>query len=107
VFVTLLFAPGSPFEPGPPRDTSLNDKLRLTDGEIAILLPLCLPMPDKSLAIATVRPNSPPLSGTAARSPAHLPGGFIPTAGGNHFKIVNEPRGLDNLLTRQMPLPPN
>ena len=40
------------FELGPLRDTELNDKLRLTDEEIATLSPLRLPVVNKPLAIA-------------------------------------------------------
>src|SRR6185437_1609749 len=49
------------FELGPLRDTVLNDKLRLTDDEIATLSPLRLPGVNKPLAIAYGTAELPPL----------------------------------------------
>jgi arylformamidase len=96
------------FELGPIRDTNLNDKLRLTDDEIAMLSPLRLPMADKPLAIAYGTAELPPLVADsrnlhARRSAAHLPGTLIPVAGGNHFTIVNELRDERGILTRHLP----
>jgi arylformamidase len=97
------------FELGPLRDTSLNDKLRLTDDEIEALSPLRLPPVDKPLAIAYGTAELPPLVSDsrqlhALRSAAHLPGALIPVPGANHFTITNELRDQDGLLTRHLSL---
>jgi arylformamidase len=93
------------FELGPLRDTSLNDKLQLTDEEIVSLSPLRLPPIDKPLAIAYGTAELPPLVSDsrdlhALRSAAHLPGALIPVPGANHFTITNDLRDQDGLLTR-------
>jgi arylformamidase len=95
------------FELGPLRDTSLNEKLRLTDEEIAILSPLRLPMIDKPLAITYGTAELPPLVADsralhARRSAAHLPGPLIPVPNGNHFTIVHELRDQYGMLTRNL-----
>jgi arylformamidase len=96
------------FELGPLRDTNLNERLRLTDTEIATLSPLRLPMAGKPLAIAYGTAELPALVADskdyhARRSAAHLPGALIPVAGGNHFTIVHELRDEQGVLTRQLP----
>jgi hypothetical protein len=96
------------FELGPLRETNLNEKLRLTDTEIATLSPLRLPIIDKPLAITYGTAELPPLVADsrglhARRSAAHLPGTLIPFAGGNHFTIVNELRDERGILTRHLP----
>ena len=97
------------FELGPLRDTSLNDKLRLTDQEIAALSPLRLPVTDKPLAIAYGTAELPPLVADsralhARRAAAHRPGALLPVPGGNHFTIVHELRDRGGMLTRYLPL---
>jgi len=96
------------FELGPLRDTVLNEKLRLTDEEIATMSPLRLPMVNKPLAIAYGTAELPALVADsrdlhARRSAAHLPGSLIPVAGGNHFTIVNQLRDEAGVLTRHLP----
>jgi arylformamidase len=96
------------FELGPLRDTVLNDKLRLSDNEVATLSPLRLPMVNKPLAIAYGTAELPPLVADsrdlhARRSAAHLPGTLIPVPGGNHFTIVHELRDQQGILTRHLP----
>jgi len=96
------------FELGPLRDTVLNEKLQLTDNEIATLSPLRLPMIDKPLAITYGTAELAPLVGDsrnfhARRAAAHLPGALIPVPGGNHFTIVNELRDERGILTRHLP----
>jgi arylformamidase len=96
------------FELGPLRDTSLNDKLQLTDAEIETLSPLRLPMIDKPLAIAYGTAELPALVADsrklhARRSAAHLPGTLIPVPGGDHFTIVHELRDETGILTRHLP----
>jgi arylformamidase len=95
------------FELGPIRDTYLNEKLRLSDDEIAELSPLRLPMVAKPLAITYGTAELPPLVGDgralhAQRSAAHLPGPLIPIAGADHFTITHELRDADGQLTRQL-----
>jgi arylformamidase len=96
------------FELGPLRDTNLNDKLQLTDSEIATLSPLRLPMVDKPLTITYGTAELAPLVADsrdlhARRSAAHLPGALLPAPGGNHFTIVHELRDADGILTRHLP----
>lgn len=95
------------FELGPLRDTVLNEKLRLTDEEIATLSPLRLPMVNKPLAITYGTAELPALVTNsrelhARRSAAHLPGSLIPVPGRNHFTIVHELPDERGLLTRQL-----
>ena len=97
------------FELGPLRDTMLNERLRLTDVEIATLSPLRLPMTGKPLAIAYGTAELPPLVSDsralhARRSQAHLPGPLLPVPGGDHFTIVHALRDRDGMLTRALPL---
>jgi acetyl esterase/lipase len=93
-------------ELGPLRDTILNDKLRLTDDEIAMLSPLRLPMVAKPMAITYGTAELPPLVADsrdlhARRCAAHLPGALIPVPGADHFTIIHELRDADGVLTRQ------
>src|SRR4051812_2694779 len=95
------------FELGPIRDTYLNEKLRLSDDEIAGLSPLRLPMVPKPLAITYGTAELPPLVDDsralhARRSAEHLPGPLIPVAGADHFTITHELRDADGELTRQL-----
>jgi len=97
------------FELGPIRETVLNDKLRLTDDEIATLSPLRLPVVPKPLAIAYGTAELPPLVSDsrdlhAYRAAAHAPGVLIPVAGANHFTIVHELRDAGGVLTKQVRL---
>ena len=87
----------------------LNERLRLTDTEIATLSPLRLPMVNKPLAIAYGTAELPPLVRDsralhARRSAAHLPGALLSAAGGNHFTIVHGLRDREGMLTRHLPL---
>jgi arylformamidase len=97
------------FELGPLRDTVLNEKLRLTDDEIATLSPLRLPMVNKPMAITYGTGELPPLVADsrdlhARRSAAHLPGDLIPVPGGNHFTIVQQLQHEHGALTRHLPM---
>jgi arylformamidase len=97
------------FELGPIRDTYLNERLRLSDAEIATLSPLRLPVVQKPLAITYGTAELPPLVSDSRdlhekRAAAHAPGVLIPVAGVNHFTIVHELRDADGLLTRQVML---
>ncbi|HEY8287783.1 MAG TPA: alpha/beta hydrolase [Acetobacteraceae bacterium] len=97
------------FELGPLRDTSLNERLRLTDAEIAALSPMRLPGVNKPLAIAYGTAELPPLVSDsrrlhALRAASHLPGALIPVAGANHFTVVHALRDPDGVLARHLPL---
>jgi acetyl esterase/lipase len=93
------------FELGPIRDTYLNERLRLTDEEIAGLSPLRLKGVAKPLAIAYGTAELFPLVADsrnyhAHRAQAHLPGPLVPAANANHYTIMEELRSADGLLTR-------
>ena len=97
------------FELGPVRDTYLNEKLRLTEQEIASLSPMRLKPAEKPLAFAYGTAELPPLMSDsrdlhALRAKAHLPGSLIPVPRANHFTIVHGLRDADGLLTRHLPL---
>ena len=94
------------YELGPIRDTYLNDKLQLSDRELATLSPLRLPMVRKPLAITYGTAELPPLVGDSRalhemRAAQHLAGPLIPVAGADHFTITHELRDADGILTRQ------
>lgn len=95
------------YELGPIRDTYLNEKLRLTETEIATLSPLRLPPVPKPLAIAYGTKEVPQLVADsrdlhALRAAAHLPGALVPVAGADHFTILHELRDAEGVLTRQL-----
>ena len=97
------------FELGPIRDTFLNDKLRLTDHEIAALSPMRRPSVNKPLAFAYGTAELPALIADsremhAIRSAAHRPGALIPVPNANHFTVIHELRDHDGILTRYLPL---
>jgi len=97
------------FEMGPIRDTYLNEKLRLTDGELATLSPLRLPVVAKPLAIAYGTAELPALVADsralhARRAAAHAPGPLLAVAGADHFTVVLEMQSPTGALTRQLPL---
>ena len=92
------------FELGPLRDTYLDEKLRLTDAEIATLSPLRLAPVQKPLAIAYGTAELPALvdnsrSFHAHRAAGHAPGPLLPVARANHFTILDELRRPAGRLT--------
>ena len=92
------------FELGPLRDTYLNEKLRLTDDEVATLSPLRLPPVPKPLAIAHGTAELPALVGNsrdlhAPRAAAHAPGPLLPVPRADHFTIRDELRRPQGVLT--------
>src|SRR5277367_4937691 len=94
-------------ELGQIRDTVLNEKLRLTDDEIAALSPLRLPGVAKPLAITYGTAELPPLVLDSRhlhgkRAALHLSGALIPVPGADHFTIVHELRDADGVLTKQV-----
>ena len=97
------------YELGPIRDTYLNEKLKLSDVEIATLSPLRLPMVAKPMLITYGTAELPPLVSDsrdlhARRAADHLPGALLPIAGADHFTIVHQLRDADGALTRQAQL---
>ncbi len=95
------------FELGPVRDTYLNEKARITDGEIETLSPLRHPVVPKPMSIAYGSAELPPLVGDsralhARRSAAHAAGALIPGPGDDHFTIVQSLRRKDGRLTRAL-----
>ncbi len=95
------------FELGPIRDTYLNEKLKLTDAEVATLSPLRLPVVQKPLGIAYGTRELPPLVADsrdlhARRAAAHAPGVLLPIAGADHFDILDTLRAPDGAITRQL-----
>ncbi len=95
------------FELGPIRDTYLNEKMHLTDEEVALLSPLRLPVVMKPMGIAYGTHELPALMEDsrklhALRANADAPGPLIPVVGADHFNILDELQKADGLLTRQI-----
>jgi acetyl esterase/lipase len=93
------------FELGPIRDTYLNEKLKLTDEEIAALSPLRLPSVDKRFVIAYGTAELPALVHNsrgfhAYRAQSHHAGGLFPIPHANHYTGVELLRSPDSLPTR-------
>ena len=82
------------FELAPLRDTYLNEKLKLTDGEAATLSPLRLPVTDKPMSIVYGSAELPALVGNsralhAHRAAAHAPGVLLPIPHADHFTVID------------------
>jgi arylformamidase len=93
------------YELGPLRDTYLNEKLRLSDDEIAALSPMRGTPVDKAMTIAYGTRELPALVQNsrdfhARRAAAHASGDLVPVAGANHFTILETFRQPDGLLTK-------
>src|SRR5262249_46809292 len=93
------------YDLGPIRDTYLNERLKLTDEEIATLSPLRLKGVAKPLAIAYGTAELPALVNDsrnyhAHRAQAHLPGPLVPAANANHYTVMEELRSANGILTR-------
>src|SRR5262249_4836938 len=87
------------------RDTYLNERLKLTDEEIATLSPLRRAGAKKPLAVAYGTAELPVLVANsrdyhAHRAAAHLPGPLIPVANANHYTVMDELRSPNGILTR-------
>jgi arylformamidase len=103
--VTAGLAISGVFELAPIRDTYLNEKLRLTDDEIATLSPLRLPVVQKPLAVAYGTNELPALVNDsrdlhARREAGGAPGPLVPISGADHFTILEELRRPDGKLVR-------
>jgi len=99
------FAISGIYELAPLRDTYVNDKLRLTDREVAELSPLRLDATDKPLTLAYGSAELSPLVENtrvfhAFRSAQHVAGGLIPVPHANHFTVLEALRARDGVLAR-------
>jgi hypothetical protein len=95
------------YELGPIRDTYLNEKLKLTDEEVARLSPLRLPSVAKRMAIAYGTAELPALVRNsrgfhAHRSEAHHAGALFQLPHANHYTGVEQLRVADSLPTRTL-----
>ncbi len=93
------------FELAPIRDTVLNEKLHLTEGELAALSPMRLPPVRKPVAIAYGSAELPELRRQsrdwhAQRAEAHCPGPLIPVSGADHFRVLEALRTAEGELLR-------
>src|SRR6516164_2480006 len=93
------------FELGPIRDTYLNERLKLTDEEIATLSPLRMSSVSKPLAITYGTAELPALVRNsreyhAHRAQSHQPGSLIPIPNANHYTGMEELRSPNGILTR-------
>ncbi len=93
------------YELAPLRDLAVNDKLKLTDEEVASLSPLRIAPAEKPFALAYGTSElSPFVENTriyhAYRSALHLPGALIPVPHANHFTVLEALREKDGVLAR-------
>lgn len=91
------------FDLEPIRGTTLNDKLALTDDQIARFSPMRLPHPATPMAVAYGTGELPELQRQsrdfhAGRSAAGGTGPLVPVEGKNHFDIMEELRRPDGRL---------
>ncbi|GJE14323.1 MULTISPECIES: alpha/beta hydrolase [Methylobacterium] len=93
------------YDLAPIRETYLNEKLGLTDDEIATLSPLRLPVTPKPMTLAYGSRELAALVHDARnlhalRSAAHAPGVLLPVPGADHFSILDGFRRPDGILVR-------
>jgi acetyl esterase/lipase len=93
------------FELAPIRETDLDEKLSLSEAELAALSPMRLPVVRKPLAIAYGSGELPELRRQsrdfhALRAEAHAPGALIPVSGADHFRILEALKAPDGELLR-------
>jgi len=103
--ITAGLAISGIFELGPIRDTYLDERLKLTDEEIATLSPLRLPSVGKPLAISYGTAELPALVRNsreyhAHRARSHRPGQLIPIPNANHYTGLESLRSPNGILTR-------
>ena len=103
--VTAALAISGVYDLAPIRETYLNEKLGLSDGEIETLSPLRLPVTAKPMTLAYGSRERPALVHDARnlhalRSAAHAPGALLPVAGADHFSILDGFRRPDGILVR-------
>lgn len=83
----------------------VNDKVKLTEGEIQSLSPMRMPAVNKPLSVAYGTGELPAMVASsrdyhALRSQAHLPGDLVPIVNTNHFTILDQLRQPNSILTR-------
>lgn len=93
------------YDLAPIRDTALNDKLNLTDKEIAMYSPLRLPPIKKPLAIAYGTAELPALVSDsldfhALRAGVGGSGSLLPVVGANHFTVLEALRSPTGPIAR-------
>ena len=103
--VAAALAISGVYDLAPIRDTYLNEKLSLTEAEIAALSPLRLPVVDKPMTLAYGSRELPALVHDARRfhalrAAAHAPGALLPVPGADHFSILDGFTGADGLFVR-------
>jgi arylformamidase len=91
------------FDLAPIRETYLNEKLRLSDQEVAGLSPLKLPPVNKPLLLSYGTHEQWPLVEDsrdlhARRSAAHAPGALVPIANADHFTILQQLQSANSTL---------
>ncbi|WP_240790197.1 alpha/beta hydrolase [Roseomonas sp. HF4] len=91
--VTAALAVSGVHELAPIRDTMLNEKLRLTEAEIADLSPIRRPVVQKPVAVAYGGAELPELRRQSrafhrVRAEAQAPGPLIPIPGADHFRVL-------------------
>ena len=103
--VTAALAMSGVFELAPIRDTFLQDKLRLTEDEIADLSPIRRPVVQKPIAVAYGAAELPELRRQSRtfhriRAEAQAPGPLIPIPGADHFRVLESLWNPDGALLR-------
>jgi arylformamidase len=93
------------YELAPIRDTYLDEKLRLTEAEIADLSPIRRPVVMKPIAIAYGGNELPELRRQSRvfhriRAEAQAPGALVPIPGADHFRVLESLWNVDGALTR-------
>jgi arylformamidase len=91
------------FDLAPIRETYLNEKLRLSEQEVATLSPLTLTPANKPLVLSYgTREQWPLIEDSrdlhALRSAAHAPGALVPISGADHFTILQQLLSVDSAL---------
>lgn len=103
--VTAALAMSGIYELGPIRDTFLDEKLRLSEQEVADLSPIRRPVVRKPIAIAYGGAELPELRRQSRvfhreRAEAQAPGALIPIPGADHFRVLESLWKPDGALTR-------
>lgn len=103
--VTAAVAMSGIYELAPIRDTYLDEKLRLTDAEIADLSPIRRPIVQKPIAVVYGGAELPELRRQSrvfhrVRAEAQAPGPLIPIPGADHFRVLESLWLPDGALTR-------
>ena len=95
------------FDLAPIRDTYLNEKLRLSDGEVTSLSPLLLPVVNKPLLISYGTRELWPLIEDSRdlhkrRVTANAAGALVPIPGADHFTILQQLQSVDTAVVRHI-----